>query len=48
MNPARTFGPNIVSGMASSLPFYSFTTVAGALLAAEIYVRLFASKSDQD
>ncbi len=48
MNPARTFGPNLVNGMASSLPFYSFTTVAGALLAAEIYVRLFASKSDQD
>ena len=48
MNPARTFGPNIVNGMVSSIPFYSFTTVAGALLAAEIYVRLYASKSDQD
>ena len=48
MNPARTFGPNIVNGMSSSVPFYSLTTVAGALLAAEMYVRLYASKADQD
>ena len=48
MNPARTFGPNIVNGMSSSVPFYSLTTVTGALLAAEMYVRLYASKADQD
>ena len=48
MNPARTFGPNIVNGMSSSVPFYSLSTVAGALLAAEMYVRLYASKADQD
>lgn len=40
MNPARTFGPNIFANMSSSLPFYSFTTIIGAWLAAELYLRL--------
>jgi aquaporin Z len=48
MNPARTFGPNLISGMASSILFYSLTTIAGALLAAEVYVRGYASKNGQD
>jgi len=40
MNPARTFGPNLFAGESSSIPFYSFTTVLGALIAAEIFVRM--------
>ena len=40
MNPARTFGPNIFSDLAQSIPFYSFMTVCGALIAAELFVRL--------
>lgn len=39
MNPARTFGPNIFSGNVSIIPFYSFMTVAGAWIAAEIFIR---------
>jgi hypothetical protein len=34
--------------MASSILFYSLTTIAGALLAAEVYVRGYASKNGQD
>jgi glycerol uptake facilitator-like aquaporin len=48
MNPARTFGPNMVQGLYSSLPFYSLCTIAGSLLAAELYLRLYASKQAQD
>tara|TARA_B100000767_G_scaffold274295_1_gene306835 strand:+ start:10482 stop:11216 length:735 start_codon:yes stop_codon:yes gene_type:complete len=40
MNPARTFGPNIFAGEASSILFYSFTTAIGALIAAEVFVRM--------
>ena len=40
MNPARTFGPNIFAGEASSILFYSFTTGIGALIAAEIFIRM--------
>lgn len=40
MNPARTFGPNIFSGLYFSILFYSFMTVCGALIAAELFVRL--------
>lgn len=40
MNPARTFGPNIFAGEASSILFYSFTTAVGALIAAEIFIRM--------
>ena len=48
MNPARTFGPNMVQGLYSSLPFYSLTTITGSLLAAELYMGLYASKHAQD
>ena len=40
MNPARTFGPNLFAGEALSIPFYSFTTVLGALIAAELFIRI--------
>jgi len=40
MNPARTFGPNLISGEVASIPFYSFTTAFGACIAAEIFVRM--------
>jgi aquaporin Z len=40
MNPARTFGPNIFAGEASSILFYSFTTAIGALIAAETFIRM--------
>ena len=46
MNPARTFGPNIFSGEASSILFYSFTTIIGALIAAEIFVRMKLGNDD--
>jgi glycerol uptake facilitator-like aquaporin len=48
MNPARTFGPNMVEGLYSSLPFYSFTTVVGALIAAEVYLRFYKKPKAQD
>lgn len=40
MNPARTFGPNMFEGLYSSIPFYSFTTVLGAFIAAELFTRI--------
>lgn len=46
MNPARTFGPNVFEGLYSSLPFYSFTTVLGALIAAEIFIRIKTKKEE--
>ena len=46
MNPARTFGPNMFSGEASSILFYSFTTIIGALIAAEIFVRMKLGNDD--
>ena len=46
MNPARTFGPNIFAGEASSILFYSFTTIIGALIAAEIFVRMKLGNDD--
>ena len=48
MNPARTFGPNMIDGLYSSLPFYIFTTVIGALIAAEIYLRFYKNLKAQD
>lgn len=48
MNPARTFGPNTVQQLYPSLLFYSLTTVLGALIAAEAYLRFYASKQVQD
>ena len=45
MNPARTFGPNLIAEMSSSIPFYSSMTVCGAWIAAEIFVRLKLAES---
>lgn len=36
MNPARTFGPNAVSGMWASLLFYSTATILGAWIACDL------------
>ena len=33
MNPARTFGPNLISGDIAIIPIYFMCTIAGALLA---------------
>jgi aquaporin Z len=40
MNPARTFGPSVVGGLARGLWVYFIAPPAGMLLAAEIYVRV--------
>ena len=48
MNPARTFGPNVIGGFATSIPFYSITTIIGALLASEVYIRIYGKKQPQD
>lgn len=48
MNPARTFGPNLISGEASSIPFYSFTTALGACIAAEAFVRMKLGKTNDE
>jgi len=37
MNPARTFGPNLISGQFSSLPIFLLSTTIGALIASELY-----------
>jgi len=37
MNPARTFGPNLISGEISSIPIYFISTVIGAVLASQCY-----------
>lgn len=34
MNPARTFGPNIVSGNADQIPIYFMSTIIGGIIAA--------------
>jgi aquaporin Z len=39
MNPARTFGPALLSGTSSSLWIYFTGPLAGMLLAAEVFVR---------
>lgn len=45
MNPARTFGPNLVSGDALIIPIYFICTIAGALLAV-VFERIIASTSE--
>lgn len=45
MNPARTFGPNLVSGDGLIIPVYFICTIAGALLAV-IIERTIASTSE--
>jgi glycerol uptake facilitator-like aquaporin len=37
MNPARTFGPNLISGEISSIPIYFISTIIGAVLASQCY-----------
>ena len=37
MNPARTFGPNLISNELSNIPTFFVSTIIGALLAAELY-----------
>ncbi len=45
MNPARTFGPNLVSGDGLIIPIYFICTIAGALLAV-VFERIIASTSE--
>ena len=40
MNPARTFGPNIVSSALNQIPIYLISTVIGALIAAILAKKL--------
>jgi aquaporin Z len=40
MNPARTFGPSVVGGMARGLWLYFVAPPLGMLAAAEVYTRL--------
>ena len=37
LNPARTFGPNVISNELSHIPTFFISTIIGALLAAELY-----------
>ena len=48
MNPARTFGPNLVSGLWPSLLFYFTSTFIGAWLACDIKRAFFPDKVNQD
>ena len=45
MNPARTFGPNIISGQISSIPIYFVSTIIGAVLASHCH-NLIKKSSD--
>jgi len=40
MNPARSFGPALLSGTANSLWIYFTAPLAGMLMAAECFVRV--------
>ena len=46
MNPARTFGPNLVSGDVALIPIYFVCTIFGAMLAV-VVERFIASTSEQ-
>ena len=46
MNPARTFGPNLVSGDITLIPIYFMCTIFGAMLAV-VVERFIASTSEQ-
>ena len=46
MNPARTFGPNLVSGDITLIPIYFVCTIFGAMLAV-VVERFIASTSEQ-
>lgn len=41
MNPARTFGPNVLNGLWATLPFYMASTALGAWLACDVKRLLF-------
>ena len=41
MNPARTFGPNVLNGMWATLPFYVASTTLGAWFACDFKHRFF-------
>ena len=38
----------MMEGLYSSIPFYSFTTIVGALIAAEVYLRFYKNLQAQD
>ena len=44
MNPARTIGPNLISGIYSSMPLYIISTIIGAWLAVELFLRMIPKK----
>jgi glycerol uptake facilitator-like aquaporin len=44
MNPARTFGPNLLSGLWFTLPFYFTSTVLGAWFACDVKQRWFPER----
>lgn len=44
MNPARTIGPNLISGIYSNMPLYIISTIIGAWLAAELFLRIKPQK----
>lgn len=46
MNPARTFGPNLLNGLWYTLPFYFTATCLGAWLAYDIKQWLFPDTGD--
>lgn len=48
MNPARTIGPNIISELYSSIPFYILSTIVGAWLAAELFLRIDSQENITD
>jgi glycerol uptake facilitator-like aquaporin len=48
MNPARTIGPNIISELYSSIPFYILSTIIGAWLAAELFLRIGSQEKISD
>ena len=45
MNPARTFGPNLVSGDVAIIPIYFICTIIGALMAV-VFEKVIASTSE--
>ena len=44
MNPARTIGPNLISEIYSSMQLYIISTIIGAWLAAELFLRIIPKK----
>ena len=48
MNPARTIGPNLISGIYSSMPLYIISTIIGAWLAAELFLRISPKKENAE